>query len=253
MIVFVTGATSGFGATIAHRFAAEGHRVIAAGRRRERLEPLEREFGPRIHAIALDVRHQSEVDAAVTALPPDFAAIDLLVNNAGLALGLEPAHRVDPDDWEQMVDTNVKGLMYVTRAVLPGMVERQRGHIVNLGSIAGTYPYPGGNVYGATKAFVRQFSLNLRADLLGTAVRVTNIEPGLVGGTEFSNVRFGGDVGKVAKLYEGANALTPEDVAEAVHWAAMLPARVNINVIEMMPVTQAFGPLAVHRRAPGAN
>jgi len=143
--------------------------------------------------------------------------------------------------------------MYVTRAVLPGMVERQRGHIVNLGSIAGTYPYPGGNVYGATKAFVRQFSLNLRADLLGTAVRVTNIEPGLVGGTEFSNVRFGGDVGKVAKLYEGANALTPEDVAEAVHWAAMLPARVNINVIEMMPVTQAFGPLAVHRRAPGAN
>jgi 3-hydroxy acid dehydrogenase/malonic semialdehyde reductase len=248
MIVFVTGATSGFGAAIARRFAAEGHRIIAAGRRRERLEALTNEFDARrIHAVTLDVRDRARVDAAVATLPSDLKAIDLLVNNAGLALGLEPAHRVDPDDWEQMVDTNVKGLMYVTRAVLPGMVERGRGHIVNLGSIAGTYPYPGGNVYGATKAFVRQFSLGLRADLLGTPVRVTSVEPGLVGGTEFSNVRFGGDHGKVAKLYEGANALTPEDVAEAVHWAASLPARVNINAIEMMPVTQAFAPLAVHR------
>ena len=248
MIVFVTGATSGFGAAIARRFAAEGHRIIAAGRRRERLEALTNEFDARrIHAVTLDVRDRARVDAAVATLPSDLKAIDLLVNNAGLALGLEPAHRVDPDDWEQMVDTNVKGLMYVTRAVLPGMVERGRGHIVNLGSIAGTYPYPGGNVYGATKAFVRQFSLGLRADLLGTPVRVTSVEPGLVGGTEFSNVRFGGDHGKVAKLYEGANALTPEDIAEAVHWVASLPARVNINAIEMMPVTQAFGPLAVHR------
>jgi 3-hydroxy acid dehydrogenase/malonic semialdehyde reductase len=248
MIVFVTGATSGFGAAIARRFAAEGHRIIAAGRRRERLEALTNEFDARrIHAVTLDVRDRARVDAAVATLPSDLKAIDLLVNNAGLALGLEPAHRVDPDDWEQMVDTNVKGLMYVTRAVLPGMVERGRGHIVNLGSIAGTYPYPGGNVYGATKAFVRQFSLGLRADLLGTPVRVTSVEPGLVGGTEFSNVRFGGDHGKVAKLYEGANALTPEDVAEAVHWVASLPARVNINAIEMMPVTQAFAPLAVHR------
>jgi 3-hydroxy acid dehydrogenase/malonic semialdehyde reductase len=248
MIVFVTGATSGFGAAIARRFAAEGHRIIAAGRRRERLEALTNEFDARrIHAVTLDVRDRARVDAAVATLPSDLKAIDLLVNNAGLALGLEPAHRVDPDDWEQMVDTNVKGLMYVTRAVLPGMVERGRGHIVNLGSIAGTYPYPGGNVYGATKAFVRQFSLGLRADLLGTPVRVTSVEPGLVGGTEFSNVRFGGDHGKVAKLYEGANALTPEDIAEAVHWVASLPARVNINAIEMMPVTQAFAPLAVHR------
>lgn len=248
MIVFVTGATSGFGAAIARRFAAEGHRIIAAGRRRDRLEALTNEFDAgRIHAVTLDVRDRARVDAAVATLPSDLKAIDLLVNNAGLALGLEPAHRVDPDDWEQMVDTNVKGLMYVTRAVLPGMVERGRGHIVNLGSIAGTYPYPGGNVYGATKAFVRQFSLGLRADLLGTPVRVTSVEPGLVGGTEFSNVRFGGDHGKVAKLYEGANALTPEDVAEAVHWVASLPARVNINAIEMMPVTQAFASLAVHR------
>jgi 3-hydroxy acid dehydrogenase/malonic semialdehyde reductase len=252
MIVFVTGATAGFGAAIARRFAAEGHRIIAAGRRSERLKALADECGAdRIHAVTLDVREQAQVDAAVAALPPELAAVDLLVNNAGLALGLEPAQRADPDDWEQMVDTNVKGLMYVTRAILPGMVERRRGHIINLGSIAGTYPYPGGNVYGATKAFVRQFSLNLRADLVGTPVRVTNIEPGLVGGTEFSSVRFGGDGSRAAKLYDGANALTAEDVAEAVHWAACLPARVNINAIEMMPVTQAFAALTVHRTPAG--
>jgi len=248
MIVFVTGATAGFGAAIARRFAADGHRIIAAGRRAERLMSLRDELGAaRIHPLVLDVRGREAVNAAIAALPPDLAAIDVLVNNAGLALSLEPAQRVDPDDWEQMVDTNIKGVLYVTRAVLPGMVERHRGHIINLGSIAGTYPYPGGNVYGATKAFVRQFSLNLRADLLGTPIRVSNIEPGLVGGTEFSTVRFGGDAQRAAKIYEGADALTPEDVAEAVHWVAQLPARVNINAIEMMPVTQAFGPLPVHR------
>ncbi len=151
-----------------------------------------------------------------------------------------------------MVDTNVKGLLYATRAALPGMVARNRGHVINLGSIAATYPYPGGNAYGATKAFVRQFSLNLRADLFGTRVRVTDIEPGLVGGTEFSTRRFHGDAGRAEKLYEGADALTPEDIAEAVHWVATLPARVNINAIEMMPVTQAFGPLPVHRE-PGTT
>jgi 3-hydroxy acid dehydrogenase/malonic semialdehyde reductase len=148
-----------------------------------------------------------------------------------------------------MVDTNIKGLMYMTRAVLPGMVARRRGHIVNLGSTASRYPYPGGNVYGATKAFVRQFSLNLRADLLGTPIRVTDVEPGLVGGTEFSTVRFGGDAQKAAKMYDGADALTPEDVAETVHWVTALPPRVNINTIEMMPVTQAFAALPVHRSA----
>jgi 3-hydroxy acid dehydrogenase / malonic semialdehyde reductase len=248
MIVLVTGATSGFGAAIARRFAADGHRLIAAGRRRERLASLVGELGAtKVLPLALDVRDRAAVDAAIAGLPSEFAAIDVLVNNAGLALGLEPAYRVDPDAWEQMVDTNVKGLMYVTRAVLPGMVERARGHIVNLGSIAGTYPYPGANVYGATKAFVRQFSLGLRADLLGTPVRVTNVEPGLVGGTEFSTVRFGGDVQRAAKIYEGTEALTPEDVAETVHWVTSLPPRVNINAIELMPVTQAFGPLPVHR------
>jgi 3-hydroxy acid dehydrogenase / malonic semialdehyde reductase len=252
MIVFVTGATSGFGAAIARRFAAEGHHIIAAGRRLDRLEALRQEFGAaRIHPLRLDVRDRGAVDAAVAALPPELTAIDILVNNAGLALGLEPAQRTDPDQWEQMVDTNVKGVMYVTRAVLPGMVERRRGHIINLGSIAGTYAYPGGNVYGATKAFVRQFSMGLRADLFGTPIRVTSVEPGLVGGTEFSAVRFGGDAQKASKIYDGADALTPGDVAEAVHWVATLPARVNINAIEMMPVTQSFGPLPVHRTVSG--
>src|SRR5579863_3158778 len=251
MIILVTGATSGFGLAIARRFAAEGHRIIAAGRRSERLAALRDEFdATRIHPLVLDVRDRVAVDDALATLPGELAAIDLLVNNAGLALGLEPAQRADIHNWEQMVDTNVKGLMYVTRSVLPGMVARKRGHIINLGSTAATYPYPGGNVYGATKAFVRQFSLNLRADLLGTPIRVTDVEPGMVGGTEFSLVRFGGDADKTAKLYDGADALTPEDVAETVHWVATLPARVNINTVELMPVTQSFGPLPVHRRNP---
>ncbi len=248
MKLFVTGATSGFGAAIVRRFAAGGHRIVATGRRSDRLEALAREFGPDcLHPLILDVRDRNAVEAAIGGLPPEFTDLDLLVNNAGLALGLDTAQRADLEAWETMVDTNIKGLMYVTRAVLPGMVARNRGLIVNLGSIAATYPYPGGNVYGATKAFVRQFSLNLRADLLGTKVRVSDVEPGLVGGTEFSTVRFRGDGAKAAKLYEGADALTPEDIAETVHWIATLPPRVNVNAIELMPVTQAFGPLPVHR------
>ncbi len=249
MTVLVTGATSGFGAAIARRFAADGHRIVAVGRREARLAALVEELGARcVHPVVLDVRDRAAVEAALLGLPPAVASIDVLVNNAGVALGLEPAHQADLDAWQRMVDTNVSGLMYVTRTLLPSMVARNRGHIINLGSIAGTYPYPGGNVYGATKAFVHQFSLNLRADLLRTAVRVTSVEPGLVGGTEFSLVRFGGDAVRAAKVYEGADALTAEDVAETVHWVASLPARVNINTIEMMPVTQASGPLSVAAR-----
>jgi 3-hydroxy acid dehydrogenase / malonic semialdehyde reductase len=251
MIVFVTGATSGFGAAIARRFAAEGHRVVAAGRRHDRLNALVEELGRhRIYPLVLDVRDRRAVEASVADIPEDFKDIDLLVNNAGLALGLEPAQTANLDAWEAMVDTNVKGVMYVTRTVLPGVVTRNCGHIVNLGSAAATHPYPGGNVYGATKAFVRQFSLNLRADLLGTRVRVTDVEPGLVGGTEFSAVRFRGDAQKATRLYEGADALTPDDVAETVYWVATLPTRVNVNTIELMPVSQAFAPLAVHRSPP---
>ncbi|PPE74242.1 NADP-dependent 3-hydroxy acid dehydrogenase [Solimonas fluminis] len=247
MIVFITGASSGFGAAIARRFAASGHRLVLAARRIERLRELAAALPVPTHLVGLDVRDNAAVEAAVASLPAEFAEVDLLVNNAGLALGLAPAHQASLEDWERMVDTNIKGLMYVTRALLPGMTQRRRGHVVNLGSIAGEWPYPGGNVYGGTKAFVRQFSLNLRADLLGTGLRVTDIEPGLAGGTEFSNVRFHGDDARAASVYAGVTPLSPEDVAETVHWVATLPAHVNVNTLSLMPVCQAFGPLAIHR------
>jgi 3-hydroxy acid dehydrogenase/malonic semialdehyde reductase len=248
MIILVTGATAGFGECIARRFVKNGHRVIATGRRHDRLQALQAELGDAVLTVQLDVRNRAAVEEAIASLPEAWREIDILVNNAGLALGLEPAQRASVDDWEAMIDTNNKGLIWMTRAVLPGMVERNRGHIINMGSTAGSWPYAGGNVYGATKAFVRQFSLNLRTDLHGTAVRVTDIEPGLVGGTEFSNVRFKGDEAKVEQTYQDSNALTPEDVTEAVWWVATLPAHVNINTLEMMPVSQSFGGLSVHRQ-----
>ena len=245
--VFVTGASAGFGAAIARRFAAAGARVVISARRAGQIADLARELGGDVLPVTLDVRDRDAVAAAVAGLPPEFAEIDVLVNNAGLARGLEPAYKADLDDWDAMVDTNCKGLTYCTRAILPRMVERHRGHVINLGSIAGTYPYPGGNVYGATKAFVHQFSLDLRSDLHGTGVRVTSVEPGLSGGTEFSIVRFAGDRDRAGQVYQGVHPLEAGDVAEAVHWAASLPPHVNINVIEMMPVAQSFGPLAVAR------
>ncbi len=248
--VFVTGASAGFGEAIARRFAADGARVIISARRSDRIAELAEELGSDVLPLTLDVRDRAAVAGAVSELPPEFGAIDVLVNNAGLALGLEPAYEASLDDWDAMIDTNCKGLAYCARAVLPGMVQRGHGHVINLGSIAGTYPYPGGNVYGATKAFVHQFSLDLRSDLQGTGVRVTSVEPGLSGGTEFSVVRFGGDRGKAGQVYEGVHPLEAGDVAEAVHWAASLPSHVNINVIEMMPVAQSFGPLAVARDGP---
>jgi 3-hydroxy acid dehydrogenase / malonic semialdehyde reductase len=245
--VFVTGASAGFGAAIARRFASDGARVVASARRRDRLDELAADFDGRILPLELDVQDRTAVDEAVSTLPPEYAAIDILVNNAGLALGLDPASRAELDDWDQMIDTNCKGLAYCTRAILPGMVERGRGHVINLGSIAATYPYPGGNVYGATKAFVHQFSLNLRADLHGTGVRVTCVEPGLVGGTEFSAVRFRGDQAAADAVYAGTEPMTADDVAEAVIWSASQPAHVNVNTIELMPVVQSFGALPVHR------
>ena len=245
----VTGATAGFGRAITHRLVRDGWRVIATGRRADRLADLAREHPNAVLPHQLDVTDAPSVAALPGSLPEAWRSIDALINNAGLALGLEPAHQADLAAWDQMVATNVTGLMHVTRALLPAMVARDRGHIVNLSSIAATYPYPGGHVYGASKAFVAQFSLNLRADLVGTNVRVTSIEPGLCGGTEFSTVRFGGDEAKAAKVYQGTTPLTADDIAESVAWVLHLPPHVNINRIEMMPTCQASGPLAVKRAA----
>ncbi|MFA5137979.1 MAG: SDR family NAD(P)-dependent oxidoreductase [Elusimicrobiota bacterium] len=242
LTVLVTGASSGFGEATARRFVKEGSRVIAAARRGERLKRLAAELGGRCQAVPLDVRDKAAVDALAASLP----SVDVVVANAGLALGLEPAHETDPEDWERMVDTNIKGLLYTVRAFLPGMAARRRGHVILMGSIAGDYPYPGGNVYGATKAFVLQFALNLRADLLARNIRVTNIEPGLAE-TEFSLVRFHGDAKKAAGPYQGLKPLVGEDIAEAVFWAATLPEHVNVNRIQLMPTAQGFGPFAVHR------
>jgi len=247
VIVFLTGVTSGFGLAIARRFHAEGARIIGTGRRKDRLDELHSEFGDRFLPLEFDVRDRAAAENSIASLPEDFSAVDVLVNNAGLALGLGPAWKADLDDWETMVDTNVKGLMYCTRLLLPGMVERNRGHIIQLGSTAAEWPYPGGHVYGASKAFVHQFSLNLRADLLGTAVRVTDIQPGMCGGTEFSVTRFHGDAARAAAVYEGTQPIVAEDIAEAVYWVASRPPHVNINTLQIMPVCQSFGPLAVSR------
>jgi 3-hydroxy acid dehydrogenase/malonic semialdehyde reductase len=248
MIAMVTGASSGFGEAISRLLVSAGHRVIGTGRRGERLAALTEELGEQFLPLVFDVQDKAATRAAIEALPTEWQQVDLLVNNAGLALGLEPAHKADLEDWEQMIATNISGLALITRLLLPGMVARNRGHVINIGSIAGTYPYPGGNVYGATKAFVKQFSLNLRADLAGTAVRVTNVEPGLCGGTEFSNVRFHGDDAKAATVYQGVQAILPEDIANTVLWISEQPAHVNINSIEIMPVAQTFGPLHISRR-----
>ena len=248
MIVLITGATAGFGAAMTRKFVQHGHRVIAAGRRRDRLDALASELGAALLPVELDVTSKDSVNAALAALPADWKDIDVLVNNAGLALGVEPAQNASLDEWETMIDTNCKGLVTMTRQVLPHMVARGTGLVINLGSVAGAYPYPGGNVYGATKAFVDQFTLNLRADLVGTGVRATNIAPGLCGGTEFSNVRFRGDDAAAAKVYEGTVPLTPDDIAEAAYWIATLPPHININIIEMMPTCQGFSAFTVKRK-----
>lgn len=246
--IFITGASAGFGAACARIFAQAGNRLILTARRIDPLLALQEELAATadIHIIPLDVRDREAVQGAVSSLPETFREIDVLINNAGLALGLEPAHQVSLDDWETMVDTNIKGLMYCTRLILPGMVARNRGHVVNISSTASSWPYPGGNVYGGTKAFVTQFSRNLRCDLLGTKVRVTCIQPGMAE-TEFSKVRFKGDEGKAAKVYEGVEALTATDIAETVYWAVSRPSHVNINTLEIMSIDQAWAPFAIHR------
>ena len=248
-IALITGATAGFGTSICRTLIQAGYFVIGTGRRSERLASLKTELGEKFLPLAFDISDRLATQEAITSLPTQWKNIDLLVNNAGLALGLESADKANLDDWEQMIDTNIKGLVNITRFVLPQMVERNTGHIINLSSIAGTYPYPGGNVYGGTKAFVTQFSLNLRADLAGKNIRVTSVEPGLCGGTEFSNVRFKGDNERAGKLYENVRYVTPQDIANMILWLNQQPEHVNINRIEVMPTAQTFAPLNVARNS----
>lgn len=245
MIVLITGASAGFGKALAEKLVAKGHRVIGCARRLEKLEAMANELGELFLPVQMDVSDTASLPKIIVDLPANFAQIDVLVNNAGLALGTEPAQKADLTDWMQMVDTNVKGLMALTHAVLPTMVQRDSGYIINVGSIAGTWPYYGGNVYGATKAFVKQFSLNLRADLLGTQVRVTNLEPGNVAGTEFSNVRYHGDDDKAAKVYEGFKTMSGEDIGDILLWLIESPAHINVNRMEIMPVAQTFNGLTI--------
>ena len=248
LTVLITGATSGFGEAMARRFVHDGHRVIATGRRAERLEAQRKELGPTLLPFQLDVTDAAAAAALPGSLPEGWQEVDVLVNNAGLALGNAPAPQAKIADWDTMVATNVTGLIRLTHAILPGMVARDRGHIVNLSSTDGSYPYPGGNVYGASKAFVIQFSRNLKADLVGTGVRITDLEPGLVGGSEFSKVRFGGDADKAAAVYAGTTPLSPQDIAEAVAWVVGLPPHVNVNRLEIMPTCQAASPLMIKRK-----
>jgi serine 3-dehydrogenase (NADP+) len=244
--VLITGATSGIGEAAARAFAAAGWRVIATGRRAERLDALVASLGPdRVHPAAFDVRDETARDAALAALPQGFRDIDLLINNAGLALGTKPAQEADLAQWKTMIDTNVTALASLTHKLLPGLIAR-RGAIINLSSVAATYPYPGGNAYGGTKAFVKQFSLGLRADLHGTGVRVTSIEPGMVE-TEFTLVRTGGDNAASDALYRGVNPMTGDDIAATMLWVAELPAHLNINRLELMPVSQSFAGFKVDR------
>lgn len=247
---FVTGASAGFGRAICRTLVAEGYRVIGGARRMDKLKELEDELGDSFIPLALDVTDPASLGAAVEWIGKASLNIDVLVNNAGLALGIDRAQQASAENWQRMIDTNVTGLTMVTHKILPQMVEADSGLIINIGSIAGTYPYPGGNVYGASKAFVRQFSLNLRADLAGTRVRVSNIEPGLCSGTDFSVVRLKGDLDAVEALYRDVEALLPEDIAATVAWIAAQPAHVNINTIEIMPVAQSSAGLNVVRNLP---
>ena len=244
---FITGGTSGIGEAAVRAFVRVGWRVVTTGRRAERLNALHESLGDSLHTLNVDVRDRAAMDSAIAGLPEDFAKIDLLINNAGLALGTAPAQQSSLDDWQTMIDTNVSALVAVTRTLLPRLIAA-KGAIINLSSVAATYPYAGGNVYAGTKAFVRQFSLGLRADLHGTGVRVTSIEPGMVE-TEFTVVRTGGDQAASDKLYGGVDPMTGDDIAATLLWVAELPAHLNINTLELMPVNQSFAGFAVARPA----
>tara|TARA_Y100000590_G_scaffold89337_1_gene100489 strand:- start:261 stop:1019 length:759 start_codon:yes stop_codon:yes gene_type:complete len=247
MIVLITGATSGIGMSCANLFSKKGYKTILIGRRKDRLNKLSKRLGVRKNIpIQLDVTDKNSVFSVIEDLPQEFKKISILINNAGLAWGFEPAQNVELKKWETMIDTNCKGLVYMTKAILPGFIKRNKGHIINIGSVAGTYPYGGGNVYGGTKAFVKQFSLGLKSDLLGTKVKITNIEPGMAD-TEFSLVRFSGNKKKAKNVYKNMTPLSGDDIAESIFWAIKRPSHVNINRIELMPLQQGFNFFAISR------
>ena len=248
MNVLITGASVGFGEALARRLVAKGHRVIGCARRLDKLNAIAQELGELFLPVVMDVSDTASIPQIIADLPAVFGQIDVLVNNAGLALGTEPAHSASLDDWMRMTDTNIKGLMALTHAVLPAMVARDSGYIINVGSIAGSWPYFGGNVYGATKAFVKQFSLNLRADLIGTQIRVTNLEPGNVAGTEFSNVRYHGNDEKAAQVYDGFKTMTGDDIGDILLWLIESPAHINVNRLEVMPVAQTYNGLTIAKQ-----
>lgn len=249
-VVLITGATGDFGTAFARRFAAIGSKLILVARNAEKAEALKAflksEYSVDVHLCVFDIRDRDAMEQAIDGLPADFQDIDLLINNAGLALGLDPAQSCDLDDWETMIAVNNTALIRMTRLVLPGMASRRCGHVINIGSTAGNYPYPGGNVYCATKAFVKQFSLSLRADLVGTSVRVSNIEPGMIE-TQFSQVRFKGDAAKAENVYAKTKNMRADDVAEAVFWTACLPPYFNVNRMEIMPTVQSFAGHPIER------
>lgn len=247
MLVLVTGASAGFGRALSIELVRRGHRVIACARRAERLQALQAELGDALYPLNFDIQDITAMQVAIHSLPASWQDIDVLINNAGLALGLDMAQEAQLDDWLQMIDTNIRGLAAMTNLILPRMVKNNRGHIINLSSTAANYAYPGSNVYGASKAFVKQFSLNLRADLYGTAVRVSNIEPGLIGGTEFSAVRFHGDQARADSVYQGVQNISPEEMADIIIWCAELPPHININRLEVMPTAQSFAGLKVYK------
>ena len=244
--IFITGATSGIGRATAMLFASNGWNVVATGRRAERLDELRAHFPDRILTLPLDVRDADAVLRITEALPDDYAGIDVLLNNAGLAQGVNPVQNSDPDDWMRMIDTNIKGVLNVTRAILPGMVAANHGHVINIGSVAADNPYHGGNVYGATKAFIKQLTRNLRCDLHGTKVRVTDVAPGLLE-TEFTTVRLHGDQAASDRFYAGTEPLKPEDIAATIWFVATLPEHVNVNRIDIMPTCQHYGPALVYK------
>lgn len=245
--ILITGASSGFGKATAKLLAKDGHKLILIARRKKVLEELQKKLSTNVYISPVDVRDKNQVKDLFKNLPDEFRDIDVLINCAGLALGMEPATEANLEDWEVMVDTNVKGLMYFTKYALDIMKKINSGLIINIGSVAGTVPYKGGNVYGATKAFVRQFSRNLQTDLLGTDIKVTNIEPGMAE-TEFSNIRFKGDLEKASKVYEDTRSLTPEDIAKTLVWVINQPPHVNIGTIEIWPIDQTFGGTAINRK-----